>query len=183
MLVNVDDIASVTNIDKLEEYEEAVAALVKANRKTPTEVVTFDPSDMTGSSITSSVTVGGFKIVGTSDKAVTLMNNGTTYTYNDTEYTTTKSLSMGGAATFGTTRYIEFTLTKKATVTIVAKSTSASADRIVKMVTTAKAEVATFAANGAQSITTHEDIDAGTYQIGSAGSGVYIYAIIFEYFD
>ncbi len=182
VLVNVDDIANITNISTLEEYEESVADFVKANRKVPTEVITFDPSSITETSITSSLTVSGFKLVGTSDKNITVVNSGTKYTYNDNEYTTTKSLSMGGAATFGSSRYIEFTLTKKATVTIVAKSTGSS-DRIVSMVTTAKVEVAKFAANASQSITTHDDIDAGTYQVGSAGSGIYIYAIIIEYFD
>ena len=182
VLVNVDDVASITNISTLEEYEESVADFVKANRKVPTEVITFDPSSITETSITSSVTVSGFKLVGTSDKNISVINSGTKYTYNDVEHTTTKSLSMGGAASFGSNRYIEFTLTKKATVTIVAKSTGSS-DRIVSMVTTAKAEVAKFAANASQSITTHDDIDAGTYQVGSAGSGIYIYAIIIEYFD
>lgn len=182
VLINIDDAANVTNIAKLTEYEEKVASLVKSNRPVATETIVLDPSNLTASEISSEATNAGFKIVATSGKLVTVISTGTTYTYNDTEYTTTKSLSMGGAATFGSFRYIEFTTTKVASITIVAKSTS-SDDRIVKMVDSSNTDVTTFAANGAQSITTKNDIAAGTYRVGSANKGVYIYAIIIEYFD
>ena len=91
---------------------------------------------------------------------------------------------MGGAATFGSNRYIEFTTTKAATITVVAKSSGAD-DRIVKMVSASNTSttVATFDAKASTSVTSAENIAAGTYQVGSAGSGMYIYAIIIEYFD
>ena len=182
VLINVDDADNVSNGNVLVEYEEAVASFVKANRPVATQTIVFNPSDLTAGEISSEVTSNEFKIVGTSDKKVTVTSTGTKYTYNDQETTTTKTLSMGGAATFGSFRYIEFTTTKTASITIVAKSTG-SDDRIVKMVDSSNKEVATFAANGSQSITTVNDIEAGTYQVGSANKGVYIYAIIIEYFD
>ena len=185
VLINVDDVESVTNINDLVDYEAEVAELVKANRPVATEVIVFDPSDLieaVSAKIASTVDLDGFKIVGASGKEITVMA-GASFTYNDVAYTTTKSLSMGGSATFGTNRYIQFTTTKTASITLVAKSTSASADRIAKMVDSSKNDVASFAANGALSITTKEDIQAGTYMVGSAGSGIYVYAIIIEYFD
>ena len=184
VLINIDDISQVSNINKLEEYEAAVAELVKSNRPVATETIIFNPTNLTeaqDAEITSTVTLNGFKIVGTSGKKITV-KTGTSFAYNDVSYTTTKSLSMGGAAAFGTSRYIEFTTTKKATITVVARS-SGSDDRIVKMVDSSNKDVTTFAANGTQSITSRDNIEAGTYRLGSAGSGMYIFAIIIEYFD
>ena len=40
-----------------------------------------------------------------------------------------------------------------------------------------------FNAKSSISVTTIDNIEAGTYKIGSAGSGIYIYGIIIEYFD
>ena len=174
-----------TNIAKLDEYEEAYLNLEKANRPVATETIVFDPSDLTnasGSYITSETSLDGFKIYATTDKNVTV-TSGATFSYNDNEYTTTKSLSMGGAATFGSFRYIEFTTTKKASITVVAKS-SGTDDRIVRMITKSdKADAGTFDAKTAVSVTTINDLEAGTYQLGSANKGLYIYAIIIEYFD
>ncbi|MBQ9520836.1 MAG: rhamnogalacturonan acetylesterase [Acholeplasmatales bacterium] len=185
VLINVDDVNQVTNIAKLDEYEEAYLNLEKANRPVATETIVFDPSDLTnasGSYITSETSLDGFKIYATTDKNVTV-TSGATFSYNDNEYTTTKSLSMGGAATFGSFRYIEFTTTKKASITVVAKS-SGTDDRIVRMITKSdKADAGTFDAKTAVSVTTINDLEAGTYQLGSANKGLYIYAIIIEYFD
>ncbi len=184
VLINVDDLSQVTNIDSLTEYEEEVRLLEVANKPVPTEVIVFDPSGLSqaeNDNITSEVVLNGVKIVGATGKAITVMP-GVKFEYNEEEYTTTKSLSMGGAATFGTNRYLEITTTKTASITVVAKSTG-SDDRIVKMVTASKQEVDTFDAKGTISITTKNNIEAGTYQLGSANKGVYIYAIIIEYFD
>ena len=185
VLINVDDVENVSNKAKLEEYEAAVDALVKANRPVATETIMFNPDNLTealNTMIASTVTCGDFKIVGADKKEVTVMT-GTKFTYNDVDYTTSKSLSMGGSASFGSSRYIEFTTTKTASITVVAKSSSSTDDRKVRMVDSSKKEVAQFDANGTQSITTVDNIQAGTYQLGSAGSGMYIYAIIIEYFD
>ena len=91
---------------------------------------------------------------------------------------------MGGSAAFGSSRYVEFETTKTATITVIARSTG-SDDRIVKMVsaTNTSAEAARFDAKSSTSVTSVDNVAAGKYQLGSAGSGIYIYAIIIEYFD
>ena len=155
------------------------------NSQSSTTKVILDPSDLSqdiDKDITNSVTSGDFIIVGTSSKAVTV-KNGTSFTYDSHSYETSKSLYLGGGADFSASRYIEFTLSQTSTITIVAKSSSSTSDRIVNMVNASSTGtvVTTFAAGGTQSITTRTDISAGTYRVGSSGSGIYIYAIIIEY--
>jgi len=182
--INVDDVSRVTNIGILEYYESLVQEFVVANRPVATETIIFDPSSLSlalEDKITDSVTSNGFKIVATTDYPITI-KSGASFTYNDVEYSTSKSLAMGGAAQFDSYRYVEFTLTKNATITVVAKSTG-SDDRIVKMVSSSNQDVASFKAGSALSITSQENVEAGTYKLGSAGSGIYIYQIIIEYFD
>ncbi len=173
--------AIVTNVSILAQFE----AAVENNQPQVTSTVVLDLSSLTlNSTITSSVTCGDFKIVGASGKAITV-KGGTTFTYNNQQYSTGKSLSMGGSATFGSSRYIEFTTDKVCRITVVAKSTGSDA-RTVNLVSTSATSnvITTFAAGaGAQSITTYDDLAAGTYQLGSAGSGIYIYSIIIEYFS
>ena len=155
------------------------------NSQSSTTKVILDPSDLSQAidkDITNSVTSGDFIIVGTSSKAVTV-KNGTSFTYDSHSYETSKSLYLGGGADFSASRYIEFTLSQTSTITIVAKSSSSTSDRTVNMVNASSTGtvVTTFAAGGTQSITTRTDISAGTYRVGSSGSGIYIYAIIIEY--
>ncbi len=171
----------VTNVSILAEFETAV----KENEPKVTSTVVLDLSSLdAGAAINTSETCGDFTIVG-GGKAITVYASGTKFTYNDKAYETSKSLSMGGSATFGTSRYIEFTATSVCRVTVVAKSTG-SDDRTIKLVSSSNTstEITKFAANSAApSITTYDDLAAGTYQMGSAGSGIYIYSIIIEYFD
>lgn len=181
--INVDDIAQVTNISKLEEYEQKVEEFIIANRPVPTRVVALDLTGVTGT-ISSSKECGDFTIVGTSDKPITVQAKAANFMINGTQYNVDSYLSMGGSASFGTTRYISFTTTGKCSVTVVAKS-SGSTDRAVGLVnsTAPKTNIATFDAKTAMSVTTAELTDAGTYYIGSTGSGLYIYYVLIEYFD
>ena len=90
---------------------------------------------------------------------------------------------MGGSASFGSSRYIEFTTEGACTITVVAKS-SGSTDRVVNLVSKgSKTPIVSFAANVSLSITSQELTSAGTYQLGSASSGLYILYIIIEYFE
>ena len=184
--LNIDDRDKVTNINTLVAIEEKIKELILANKPVATETIVFNPSDLSealDSNITSKVSCNSFDVVGASGKAITI-KAGAKFTYNGVDYDTSKSLSMGGSATFGSSRYIEFETTKTATITVVARS-SGSDDRIVKMVNSSNtsAEVAKFDAKASTSVTSRENIEAGKYQVGSAGSGMYIYAIIIEYFD
>ncbi len=184
--VNIDDRDKITNINSLVAIEQKVEELIIANRPVPTETIIFNASDLTladKETITSTITSGDFKIVGASGKAITVMDQNVNFKYNGTDYSATKSLSMGGSATFGSNRYIEFETTKDATITVVAKS-SGTDDRIVKMVKASdSSEAAKFDAKSSVSVTSASNIAKGKYQVGSAGSGMYIFAIIIEYFD
>lgn len=181
--INVDDISKVTNISTLEEYEQTVEEFIIANRPVATRVVAFDASSLSGT-ITSSTVCGDFTVVGTADKAVTVQGKSANFTINGTQYSVDAYLSMGGSASFGTFRYISFETTGKCSITVVAKS-SGSSDRAVGLVnaTAPKTNIATFDAKTALSVTTAEISEAGTYYIGSTGSGLYIYYVLIEYFD
>ena len=89
---------------------------------------------------------------------------------------------MGGKATFGSSRYISFTVDGPCTVTIAVRS-SGSDTRTLTMVNSANKTVGSFEAPSAVQVSSVEIDAAGTYSVGSAGSGMYVYAIIIEYFE
>ena len=180
--LNVDDRPLVTNLSKLEEYEAKVQEFVIANMPTPISVVTFNPTNLSVQTITSSVTYDGFTIVGTAAKPVDIKANTYSFKYNNNSYTTSNYVSLGGSATFGSYRYIEFATTGACKITVVAKS-SGTTDRILNLVDTSGNKVASFDAKASHSITTADINNAGTYRLGSAGSGILVYYIIIEYFD
>ena len=183
--LNVDDKSSVTNYDTYLAVLEKVNEIIDSLKVEPTRFVQMDLTNFTMESVTSSVAIDDtFTVVGTSDKAVSLKTGAVSFSYSGTTYSVSKYFSMGGSATFGKSRYIEFSTTGACQVTVVAKS-SGSSDRTISMVnsTATGTVIGSFAAGASQSITTLNVDAAGTYQIGSAGSGVYIYAIIIEYFD
>lgn len=180
--LNIDDRPLVTNLSKLEEYEAKVQEFVIANMPTPTSVVTFNPSNLSVQTIASSVTYDGFTIVGTAAKPVDIKANTYSFNYNNNSYTTSNYVSLGGSATFGTHRYIEFATTGACKITVVAKS-SGTTDRILNLVDTSNNKIASFDAKASHSITTADINNAGTYRLGSAGSGIFVYYIIIEYFN
>lgn len=183
--VNATYRSLITNYQSLVEYEATIEQTIIANRPVPTSVVRMNLSGLTAGALDSNTTVGNFTIHSSSSKAVTVMNKTEKYNYNSTEYTVNQYLSMGGGATFGTGRYISFTTTGKCSITIVAKSSSSSEARVVKMVdsTATSTIVDTFDAGTSMSVTTKEIEEAGTYYVGSSSGGVYIYDIIIEYYN
>lgn len=183
--VNVDDKSGITLLSTLEAVEAKVALLVEANRPTPTSTVVTNFESLTANStITTATTLGDFTIVGTEAKEITVKANGTSFTHNGIDYTTTKCLSMGGSATYGTARYVEFTTSAACSVTVVCQSTGTAA-RAASIVSSSSTStvLGTFTAGTTATKTTVDLTTAGTYQIGSTGSGIYIYAIIIEYFN
>ncbi|MGN1103599.1 MAG: hypothetical protein ACI4QI_01865 [Candidatus Coproplasma sp.] len=191
--LNVDDRSAVTNYNDLVTAEKAVEELIDANRVSPVKVIRFDPSTMDVATITSTVACAGlvdvgedasptqFSIVGASGKAVDVKSGSASFNYSGTDYSVSKYVSMGGSASFNSGRYIEFSVDGACKITVVAKS-SGSSDRTLNLVDSSNAVVTSFAANGSQSLTTQDISSAGTYKLGSAGSGIYVYAIIIEYF-
>lgn len=180
--LNVDFRHLVTNISTLEEYEAAVEALIIANRPTPTRVVMFDADDLALSTYDSTVTEGDFTFVATSDKTMQKKSKKVTFTYNGNTFTNEYGLSLGGSAKFGTSRYVSFTTQGPCIITVAAQSSGSEA-RTLNMVDSSSRSVGAFEAGTAVTLTTVEISEAGSYSIGSAGSGIYIFQIIIEYFE
>ena len=181
--LNIDDRSAVTNLATLEALDAAVKAMEIANRPEPSRVVIFDADDLSGTTYNSTVVEGDFTLVATSDKTMEKKSKKATFVYGGITYENTYGLSVGGSATFGKTRYVSFTVDGPCTITVAAQSSSSSSDRILNMVNSSGAKVGSFDAPGALGVTTIEIDSAGTYSIGSAGSGIYIFTIIIEYFD
>ncbi len=180
--VNVDDRDKVTNLSTLEEIEAAVEALIAANRPEPTRVVIFDADNLTQEKYTSTVVEGDFTLVATSDKAMDKKASPINFTYGGESYSNEYGLSVGGSAKFGTSRYLSFTVDGPCSVTIAVRS-SGDATRTLNMVNSSGGVVGSYEAPSAVNVATVEIDAAGTYSVGSAGSGMYIYMIIIEYFD
>lgn len=189
--LNVDDRDGVTNLSDLAAAEAKIKELIEANRPKPTKTIILNAEGVTIGSYTEVKTytdVSGsesFKVVAASGKAVDVKAFTDKFKYANENYTPSKAFSMGGTATFGVNRYVEFTTEKPAIITVVARSTG-SDTRSVKMVSSAATgtTVATFDAPGSVGVTSTEDvIPAGTYQLGSANKGIYLVQIIIEYFN
>ena len=128
--LNVDDRSSVTNLNVLEQYESDIKALIESARPKPSRVVKFNAENITTASIETTLEVDGFKVVGASEGKITLVNGEANFSYSGQSYSVSKYLSMGGSKK-ATYRYIEFNIEGECLITIVAKSSSSSADRIV----------------------------------------------------
>ena len=180
--LNVDDRPLVTNLAKLEAAEARVKELEIANRPAPTRVVIFDADDLSLDKYTETVVEGDFTLVATSDKAMDKKSKQAAFTYNGETYENTYGLSVGGSAKFGTSRYVSFTVDGPCTITIAVQS-SGSAVRTLSMVNSSGAAAGSFEAGTSLTVTSVEVDAAGTYSVGSAGSGMYIFMIIIEYFE
>ncbi len=180
--LNVDDKPIVTNLAILEEYEAAVKQLVIANRPEPTKVVIFNADNLTLDSYTETVVEGDFTLVATADRKMDKKSSKVNFTYGETNYSLSYGLSVGGKATFGSNRYVSFTVDGACTVTIAVRS-SGSDTRTLTMVDSANKTVGSYEAPSAVAVSSVDITEAGTYSVGSAGSGMYIYMIIIEYFE
>ena len=180
--VNVDDRELVTNLATLEEIEAKVEALIIANRPEPTKVVIFNADNLTQTTYDSTVVEGEFTLVATGDKKMDKKSSKVNFTYGEETYSLSYGLSMGGKATFGSNRYISFTVDGPCTVTIAVRS-SGTDTRTLTLVDSAKNTVGSVEAPSAVNLGSIEITEAGTYSVGSAGSGMYVYMIIIEYFE
>ena len=180
--LNVDFKHLVTNISVLEEIEARVKEMEIASRPEPTRVVVFNADDLKQTTYDSTVTEGDFTLVATSDKKMDKKTKVVSFSYNGENYTTAYGLSLGGSAKFGTSRYISFTVDGPCSVTIAVQS-SGSDTRTLNMVNSAGQSVGSIEAPASVNVATIEVDAAGTYSIGSAGSGMYVFMIIIEYFE
>ena len=181
--LNVDDRSAVTNLAALTAAEEAVEAVIKSLRPDPVKTVIFNADNLELETYDTTVTENGFTLVGTSDKKMDRKSAVVTFSHGDTNYTTTYGLSVGGKATFGKNRYITFTTEGACTVTIAVQSSSKTDTRTLTMVDATGATVGNFEAGTSVTLTSVDISEAGTYSVGSAGSGMYIFVIIIEYFE
>lgn len=180
--LNVDYKSLVTNIALLEAVEAKVKELVIANRPEPTRVVIFNADDLTQDSYASTVVEGDFTLVATADKKMDKKSSKVNFTYGETTYSLSYGLSVGGKATFGSNRYISFTVDAPCTITVAVRS-SGTDTRTLALVNSSGSNLASFEAPAAVAVSSAEITEAGSYSVGSAGSGMYIYMIIIEYFE
>ena len=180
--LNVDFKHLVTNISVLEEIEARVKEMELASRPEPIRVVVFKADDLQQTTYDSTVTEGDFTLVATSDKKMDKKGKVVSFSYDGENYTTAYGLSLGGSAKFGTSRYISFTVDGPCSVTIAVQS-SGSDTRTLNMVNSAGQSVGSIEAPASVNVATIEVDAAGTYSIGSAGSGMYVFMIIIEYFE
>ena len=180
--LNVDYRTDVTNLSVLEEIEAKVAALIIANRPEPTKVVIFNADNLSQDQYTSTVVEGEFTLVATDSKKMDKKSSKVNFVYGDETYSLSYGLSLGGGATFGTSRYISFTVDGPCTVTVAIRS-SGTDTRTLSMVNSSNKTVASFEAPSAVNVSSAEITEAGTYSVGSAGSGMYVYMIIIEYYE
>jgi len=180
--LNVDDRAGVTNLSVLEQYERDIADMIIACRPKPVKVVIFNADLLALDTYDSTVEEQGFTLVGTADKAMAKKGKKVTFTYAGETYSTTYGLSLGGSAKFGTSRYVSFTVDGPCTVTIATQSSGSDA-RTLKLVDSSNAQIGSYEAGASVTVSSIDISEAGTYSVGSAGSGIYIYYIIIEYFE
>ena len=95
--------------DDLDRAVMEVKAIIEANRPKPSKVVEFNAENITTETIDTTLEVNGFKIVGSTEGAISLKSSPASFNYNGQTYSITKYLSMGGSKK-PTYRYIEFTV-------------------------------------------------------------------------
>ena len=180
--LNVDDRHLVANLAILEQYEKDIADMIIACRPEPIKTVIFKADDLLLEKYTSTVEEQGFTLVGTSDKAMDKKAKKVTFSYAGETYSTSYGLSMGGSAKFGTSRYVSFTVDGPCTVTIAVQSSGTDA-RTLSLVNSSNSAIGSYEAGTSVTVSSIDIEEAGTYSVGSAGSGMYIYMIIIEYFE
>ena len=180
--LNVDDRYLVTNLSVLEQYEKDIEDMIIASRPEPIKVVIFNADLLALETYNSTVEEQGFTLVGTSDKAMAKKGKRVTFTYAGETYSTTYGLSLGGSAKFGTSRYVSFTVFGPCTVTIATQSSGTDA-RTLKLVDSSNTQIGSYEAGASVTVSSIDIESAGTYSVGSAGSGIYIYYIFIEYFE
>ena len=84
----------------------------------------------------------------------------------------------------GSYRCLEIEVTGKCTITVISKS-SGSDDRVLNLVksTNATTSIGSFDAKSTVTVASQEVSEAGKYMIGSTNKGIWVFAIIIEYYE
>ena len=180
--LNVDDRSAVTNMSNLESYEAQVEAFVEANRPKPisTTVINFD-SLQTGT-FTENIVGEGYTIYASSAKNVEIKASASSASHNGVQYSLSNLVKLGGTAAYGDGRYISFEVSGACTISVMGKTSSKTDERVINLVDSSYSVVGSYKAPLSAEFSSVEVDKAGTYSVGSAGSGVYVCCIVIEYF-
>ena len=105
------------------------------------------------------------------------------FTHNGTNYENAFRLKVGGTAKFGQYRYVSFDVEGACSITIAVQSSSKTDARVLNLFDASGNVVGTYEAGTSVTVSTIDVEKAGTFSVGSASSGIYIFTIIIEYFD
>ena len=78
---------------------------------------------------------------------------------------------------------VSFTVEGACRVTVAVQSSNAAEARVLSLANSSNTVIGSYEAGTSVTVSTLDIDSAGTYSVGSAGSGMYIYYIIIEYFD
>ncbi|MBR6071439.1 MAG: InlB B-repeat-containing protein [Acholeplasmatales bacterium] len=183
--LNYDLRAQVTNYNDLLAYEEKA----KSSRPQAIKIAVLSASQF--SDLTNNTSLGGktveseghtFTFVDntTDNKLAKVSKNSTKFELNQNEYSaTTAGILLGGNKDY----YVEFEVTGKCEVTIVGVS-GGSDNRTIKVENKDKAsEIYSFEMTASQTKITNVIENAGTFRLKSAGSNIYMYYVIIEYYE
>ena len=180
--LNIDDRASVSNYQKVLDLEEKINELIEASRPKPISTTTYEFDALATGTFTENIQGDGFTIYASSDKNVEIKSSKVSAKYNGETYSANMLVKLGGTAKYGTGRYIGFNVDKACKVTVLCAS-SGSSVRSINIVDSSYKPVGSYVADTAATFGSVDIDKAGTYYIGSTGSGVYVYMIIIEYYE
>ena len=180
--LNIDDRASVSNYQKVLDLEEKINELIEASRPKPISTTTYEFGALATGTFTENIQGDGFTIYASSDKNVEIKSSKVSAQYNGETYSANMLVKLGGTAKYGTGRYIGFNVDKACKVTVLCAS-SGSSVRSINIVDSSYKPVGSYVADTAATFGSVDIEKAGTYYIGSTGSGVYVYMIIIEYYE
>ena len=181
--VNIDDRAMVTNLAALDAAEKKCLEIADSLKPDPVKTVVYVLEDYTQEKYESTVTDGDLTFVATAEKSMQRKSCKTSFSYADVDYTTAYGLSVGGSAKFGQYRYLSFVVDGPCTITCAVLSSNNAEARTLNLYNSQGTVVDNFVAGTTVELTTVEVTEGGTYSLGSAGSGMYILAIIIEYYE
>ena len=181
--VNIDDRAMVTNLATLDAAEKKCLEIADSLKPDPVKTVVYVLEDYTQEKYESTVTDGDLTFVATAEKSMQRKSCKTSFSYADVDYTTAYGLSVGGSAKFGQYRYLSFVVEGPCTITCAVLSSNNAEARTLNLYNSQGTVVDNFVAGTTVELTTVEVTEGGTYSLGSAGSGMYILAIIIEYYE
>ena len=181
--LNIDDRDDVTNYNVISQYQEKIKEIEDSNKVEPVEVITYDFDSLDEGTYTENIVTDNYTIYASSSKNIEIKASKSSATYNDVVYESSQLVKLGGAASFGSGRYISFDVKGACKITVMAKSSSKTDERIINVTDSSKNVVGSIPAPISATFSSVEVSEAGTYSLGSTSGGVYICYIIIEYFN